>query len=201
MEIYSRGKEEWRQRNVLQMPEQPSGSRGLSVKIDWVCSMSKQPSDFRGLERQKQIHFSSHALQVHLWSGVGVTVGTPNSSCSHSGTRAERAPYPERPRSWAEGREVKCSFHTDSHRFSLKTALIPSVTISLANASHCAMVNYKGLEVKFSHNQKKNKKPQWTILRTTSRIFVCWAPDGWANIIVCEVLRPGIRLRHGRASM
>lgn len=36
--------------------------------------------------------------------------------------------------------------------------LTPSVTISLANASHCAMANFMGLEVKFSHVQKKNNK-------------------------------------------
>ena len=36
--------------------------------------------------------------------------------------------------------------------------LTPSVTISMANASHCAMANFMGLEVKFSHIQKNNNK-------------------------------------------
>ena len=55
-------------------------------------------------------------------------------------------------------REVNCSFHTESYRFFLKIMLTPSVTISMANASHCAMANFMGLEVKFSHIQKNNNK-------------------------------------------
>ena len=62
------------------------------------------------------------------------------------------------PWSWTERREVNCSFPTESYRFSLKIMLTPSVTISLANASHCAMANFMGLEVKFSHVQNKNNK-------------------------------------------
>lgn len=61
------------------------------------------------------------------------------------------------PWSWTERREVNCSFHTDSYRFSLKIMLTPSVTISLANENHCATAKFMGLGVKFSHVQKNNK--------------------------------------------